>query len=188
MGDRGISIVHAVPGRIRLKISRLKRDPKYAVAIRDRLLTLPGVRRVEANPLTASVVVSYNDPATTLPALVPNLSEALQQFASPDLDRKEIEAILTSPSNGNGSHPPATPLATRINSWLGTMDESVDWVTGGNIDLRVLLPLSLFVLGIGRLLSSGNVQSPTWFDFLWFSFGTFVALNAGRVAQAGQPP
>lgn len=187
MGDRSISIVHAVPGRIRLKISRLKRDPKYAVAIRERLLSLPGIRRVEANPLTASVLVSYNESATTFPALVPNLSEALQQFASPDLDRRQIEAMLTTPSNGNGSHPPM-PLASRINSWLGTMDEGVDWVTGGNIDLRVLLPLSLFGLGVGRLFSSSNVQFPTWFDLLWFSFGTFVALNAGRMVQAEHPP
>jgi hypothetical protein len=187
MGDRGIAIVHAVPGRIRLKISRLKRDPKYAVAIRDRLLALPGIRSVEANPLTASVVVSYNA-ETTLPALVPSLSEAFHAFAFPNLDRKEVEAMLTAPANGNGSHAPSTPLASRIHSWLGTMDESVDWVTGGNLDLRVLLPLSLFVLGVGRLVSSSNVQFPTWFDFLWFSFGTFVALNAGRAAQVAHPP
>jgi hypothetical protein len=187
MGERSISIVHAVPGRIRLKISRLKRDPKYAVTIRDRLLSLPGIRQVEANPLTASVLVSYNESATTFPALVPNLSEALQQFANPDLDRKQIEAMLTAPRNGNGAHPPV-PLANRINSVLGTMDEGVDWVTGGNVDLRVLLPLSLFVLGVGRLLSSSNVQFPTWFDLLWFSFGTFVALNAGRVVQVEHPP
>jgi len=186
MADRGVAIVHAVPGRIRLKISRLKRDPKYAVAIRDRLLSLPGIRRVEANPLTASVVVSYNESATTFPALLPNLSEALQAFAFPDLDRREVEAMLTAPSNG--SHPSPTPLANRIYSVLGTVDEGVDWVTGGSADLRVLLPLSLFGLGIGRLLSSSSVQFPTWFDLIWFSFGTFVALNAGRLAQAEHPP
>jgi hypothetical protein len=186
MGDRGIAIVHAVPGRIRLKISRLKRDPKYAVTIRDRLLALPGIRRVEANPLTASVVVSYNESATTFPALVPSLSEAFQAFAFPDLDRREVEAMLTVPSNG--VHAAPTPLATRIYSVLGTADDSVDWLTGGNIDLRVLLPLSLFGLGVGRLLSSGTVQFPTWFDLIWFSFGTFVALNAGRLAHVEHPP
>ena len=186
MGERSVAIVHAVPGRIRLKISRLKRNPAHAATIRDRLLALPGVRRVEANPLTASVVVSYNEGATTLPALVPNLSEALQALVFPNLDRKEVEAMLTAPSNGAHSSP--VPLANRIYSVLGSVDESVDWVTAGNLDLRVLLPVSLFALGVGRLLTSSNVPVPTWFDLLWFSFGTFVALNAGRLAQAEHPP
>jgi hypothetical protein len=186
MADRGIAIVHAVPGRIRLKISRLKGDSTYAGAVRDRLLALPGILHVETNTLTASVVVSYNESTTTFPALVTNLSGAFHVFAFPELDRREIESMLTAPSNG--AHPSPTPLANRICRVLGTVDESVDWVTGGSLDLRVLLPLTLFILAMGRLLSSSSVQFPTWFDLLWFSFGTFVALNLPLAEQLERPP
>jgi hypothetical protein len=49
-------------------------------------------------------------------------------------------------------------------------------VTGG-IDLKLLLPLTLFVLGVRGLLVAQKVPFPAWYDLLWFAFGTYFMLN-----------
>ena len=184
MGDARVKVAHAVPGRIRLRIPRIKNDCDYAANVRVRLGALPGITSVEANPVTGSVVVTYDDAETSLPDLVPDLSEEFHRHLFPDVDRSQIESMLCASPNGSTTAP---PLARRIYSVLGTVDHGLGLATGGSLDLRVLLPVSLFVLGIGRLLSHSNVPTPTWFDLLWFSFGTFVALNAPS-APVAQPP
>ncbi|HEV3104647.1 MAG TPA: hypothetical protein VGZ01_03035 [Trinickia sp.] len=55
---------HLVPGRLRVKLARLKRnEAKARLAVRQ-LRTLDGVRDVSANTLTGSLVVRF-DPAVT---------------------------------------------------------------------------------------------------------------------------
>ncbi len=184
MAEARVTIVHAIPGRIRVRIPRIKNDPDYAAQTRERLRALPGITGVEANSVTASVVVTYDEAATTFPELIPGLSETFHTYLFPELDRARIESMLRSSPNGSGT---TTPLAKRIYSFFGTVDQGVGHATAGNLDLRILLPVTLFMLGVGRLLSQNNVPTPTWFDFLWFSFGTFMALNAPFPAAA-QPP
>jgi hypothetical protein len=59
---------------------------------------------------------------------------------------------------------------------LGSLNVGVGKVTGG-MDLKVLLPVALFCLGIRSLVASEKLPFPAWYDFLWFAFGTFLALN-----------
>ena len=44
-------------------------------------------------------------------------------------------------------------------------------------DFGTLLPLALAVLGIRSLLVSEKLLSPSWHDYLWFSFSTYFILN-----------
>jgi hypothetical protein len=141
MGIPGIRVVHAIPGRVRLKIISLRDNPELAREIRARLAGLQGIRRVEANPLTGSLLVLY--------------------------DPEEI-----------------TSLAGGFSTALGALNARVGNVTGG-IDLRLLLPLTLFALGIRGLLVASKVPVPTWYDLLWFSFGTYFMLN--RPESRGAP-
>jgi hypothetical protein len=184
MGDAGIKIVHAIPGRIRLRIPQIREDPEYGDGVRERLLALPGIRTVAVSPPSASVVVTYDD-ATSLPALVPGVSEVLQAVVLPGTERREIESMLR--GSPNGSTPSSKSLADQIVGFFGTVDAGVGQVTAGSVDLRILLPLSLFALGLGRLITQSSTPVPTWFDFIWFSFGTFMALNV-TAGSAGQAP
>jgi hypothetical protein len=45
------------------------------------------------------------------------------------------------------------------------------------MDLKVLVPLLLFGLGIRSLIKSEKLPAPTWYDFLWFALGTYFMLN-----------
>jgi hypothetical protein len=171
MGIGGFQVVHAIPGRVRVKISRLKEDPALAREVQERLTAVHGIQQVEVNPVTGSVLVLYD--RTVLESLDSLLSLGAE-FNSliPDLELSKLEDWLGS-ANGDGT---ATPIAERLGTFFGAVNAKVGASTGG-VDLKLLLPLALFVLGVRGLAVAGKGVFPTWYDLLWFAFGTFFILN-----------
>jgi Heavy metal associated domain 2 len=172
MGIAGIRVVHAIPGRLRLKIAQLRDNPELARELYERLSGRRGIQRVEANALTGSVLVLYDAEEITSLESVLALAETLTPLF-PELDMQEIEKWLTPSGDGSGSN---ASLADGITTAVGALNAGVGKVTGG-IDLTLLLPLTLFVLGIRGLLVAQKVVFPAWYDLLWFSFATFLMLN-----------
>jgi hypothetical protein len=175
MGIAGIKVVHAIPGRIRVKISRIKEDPALARELQERLSAARGIERAEVNPITGSVLVLYDK--TELASLDSLLSVAGwfgPLFA--DFEFSELEDWLAS-ANGDGAN---TPFAEHLSAIFGSLNAKIGQTTGG-IDLKLLLPLTLFLLGIRGVLVAGKGVFPTWYDLLWFAFGTFFMLNPGVV-------
>lgn len=187
MGGGDIRVVHAIPGRIRLKIQKLKNDPASAKEVVARLRKLPGIDRVEVNPVTGSVVVSYGGGTSGSEEITPGLSEAFGSTLFPGIDPTELRRQLS--HRGNGSASP-TPLANRIQRFLGGIDHGVGRASRGTIDLRVLVPVALFCAGLAIISTSGTLPVPTWYDLIWASFVTFVALNqvAGREGTLSHEP
>jgi hypothetical protein len=174
----GVKVVHAIPGRVRLKVTRVKDNPGLAAALEDGLSAIEGVRWVEVNPRTGSVLVLYEVGSQVPRAAWRRLSDALTPLV-PGLDVEDLEARLARGAGGESS--PAPPLDGHVSGLFGTLNASLSRVTGG-VDLALLVPLALLFLGIRELLVSDKVRSPAWYDFLWFAFGTFIALN-----PAGEP-
>jgi hypothetical protein len=56
-----VNFAHHVPGRLRVRISRLKRDMAAAQALRTELLQVEGVSSVSARTATGSIVIHYDD-------------------------------------------------------------------------------------------------------------------------------
>jgi Heavy metal associated domain 2 len=172
MGIAGIRVMHAIPGRVRVKITQLRDNPELAREIGERLSGVRGIQRIEANPLTGSLLVLYDaEEMTSLESLFA-LSDTMTSLF-PGLDMAQIEAWLSQSSNGSGA---TASLAGSISSGLGALNARVGKATGG-IDLKLLLPLTLFVLGVRGLLVATKVPIPAWYDLLWFAFGTFFMLN-----------
>jgi hypothetical protein len=178
----GIELRHAIPGRVRLRFPALKGEPDLSREVQKQLATLPVVRHVEVNPVTGSVLVLY-DPADS--AAIAQLGRLM----IPDLD---LDA-LPGPdglerANGVVSASPAEAVA----AFTRRLNERLEAATGGTVDLRFILPASLFAGGLLRLVASRKVPSPTWYDFLWFAFGTYFTLNRGQdpdtPAEPAQPP
>jgi hypothetical protein len=59
--------VHALPGRLRVKVAGIKKSPETAGTVEQALRREPGVTAVGANPVTGSVLVHF-DPSRTCPA------------------------------------------------------------------------------------------------------------------------
>lgn len=51
--------IHHVPGRLRIRTPRLKRDALHAEAAEAFVLTIEGVTAARANSMTGSITVSY---------------------------------------------------------------------------------------------------------------------------------
>jgi hypothetical protein len=176
MGIGGIKIVHAMPGRVRVKISRVKEDSALAQAVQERLAAVQGIQRVEVNPITGSVLVLYDATALEPFDALVSLAEWFTPLF-PECDLREFDAWFAASGHANGAD---APFAERLSAVFGSLNVQVGKTTGG-ADLKLLLPLTLFLLGIRGVLVAGKGVFPTWYDLLWFAFGTFFMLNPGIV-------
>jgi hypothetical protein len=168
-----IRVVHAIPGRIRLKVAQVRENPALASELQMRLATVHGIKQVEVNPRTGSVLMLYEAQNTASPDALDALAESLTTLF-PGFDPKD--AATWQPSSTNGGSP-APFLAGGISSFFGALNSGVQQVTGGNADLKIFLPLALFLFGARGLLVSEKLTFSTWYDLFWFSLGTFFMLN-----------
>jgi hypothetical protein len=175
MGIGGIRVVHAIPGRIRVKIARLKENPLLAQEIQAQLSTVQGIQSVEVSPVTGSVLVLYDRTISTSVGSLLSLASWLSPLF-PDIEFGKFEDWLSS-ANGNGN---ATPFTERLASFFEGLNTKVGETTGG-VDLKLLLPLTLFLLGMRGVLTASKGVFPTWYDLLWFAFATFFMMNPGIV-------
>ena len=75
--EKDVQIVHALPGRVRLKVHRLKHNIAYAADIQRHLLEVPGITHLEANPQTGSLLILYDPSVLEVLALHPSVSACL---------------------------------------------------------------------------------------------------------------
>lgn len=59
-----VEVVHRVPGRLRLALHGLKRQPRRARRVERAIAGLPGVTAASASPCTGRVLIQY-DPRRT---------------------------------------------------------------------------------------------------------------------------
>jgi hypothetical protein len=168
-----ITIAHTVPGRIRLKVPKLRDNETLATQLQERFAATASAQLVGTNTRTGSLVIHY-DPVTiaSLEAQQALLAPLAALFPADDLP--DLAASQAQAANGEGALP---PLAATIRSFFDNVNKTVDSVTGGNADLKVLVPSLLFGLGVRSLLQSEKLMSPAWYDFLWFAIGTYFMLN-----------
>ncbi len=66
---RGAVVVHAIPGRVRLRVARLAEEASYGGALEATLRRLPGVRGVRVAAGAASVIVEHDPEAVDVAAI-----------------------------------------------------------------------------------------------------------------------
>lgn len=75
--ERETQIVHALPGRVRLKLHRLKNNIADAAEIQRDLLKISGIKHVAANPQTSSLLIEYDHNIVEVLGLHPSVSSCL---------------------------------------------------------------------------------------------------------------
>ena len=84
-------VVHSSANRTRIKIPKVQRSYHNADVVKNALLTVPGVKDVQANPKTGSIIVEHEERAD----IIENIGEAIREVA-PDL-----LTVLTATSLGS---------------------------------------------------------------------------------------
>lgn len=67
---------HHIPGRLRVRAPRLKRDERAAATVRAQLERLPGVTSARVNVVTGSVTVTYDREAPVGDQVIDALAES----------------------------------------------------------------------------------------------------------------
>ncbi len=58
--EKDVQVVHALPGRVRIKLHRLKNNMPYAAEIQRDLRKVSGMKQVATNPQTGSLLLEYD--------------------------------------------------------------------------------------------------------------------------------
>jgi len=75
--EKDVQVVHALPGRVRLKLHRLKHNTSYAAEIQQDLLKVSGIKHLEAHPQTGSLLIEYDPNVLEALSLHPSVSSCL---------------------------------------------------------------------------------------------------------------
>jgi len=170
-----ISVVHFSPGRIRLRIPKLRGDESAAEALSRKLARIATVMHVHINTATASVLVLYDPEA-------PKASSALSSIAktvglpSDGLADHEVEKRLETAARGATQSGPS-PMSNLVKSFASILNRGVGKCTLGTMDLRFLVPAFLVGMGVHSALRSRPLPLPAWYNYFWFAFGIFRAYN-----------
>ena len=117
MALQGVYVSHAIPGRVRIKLPKVKGNPVLAAEIERRLAALRVIEGVEVSPLTGSVLLGYDprmlESLHTLKVSDPPVKEALEALPAlaelvginlQDIDVPAIEQWLQASTNGAKSN------------------------------------------------------------------------------------
>ncbi len=91
-----VGVMHAHPGRVRLKMPQIKKDPGFGGKVEQLLSPVPGIKKVQTNPLTGSLLVLYDPERIGSPEALEALEPVAESLAPyfPDLDLKRLAGWL----------------------------------------------------------------------------------------------
>jgi hypothetical protein len=139
----GVTIAHQLPGRIRLRIPEKRGDDAFFRQLREVAGSVPGIRQVEVNHRTGSVLVLH-DPDVPLLAM----SEAVGLRLETDTGTR--------------------PIVEQVGGGLQQIDTALRSVAGGQLDLRGVALIGLLGFGLYQL-ARGEVLAPAATLF-WYAF------------------
>lgn len=171
---RGAHVVHHIPGRLRVRLPKSRRDPRFFRDLQEFVQGLGGVRHVEVNPATGSILVQYEPEShDEVRALMQSAADADPFEAPPGLgDADELVEQIEKEAEFLGAH---SELALHVVKSMKSLNQTVREATDNTLDLKVLLPAAF---AVWAFFSVGvEVSTPLWVSLGIFSFNSFVALH-----------
>src|SRR5215510_3179814 len=134
MGTLPIQLLHFLPGRVRVRLPRLKGNASLAGEVERTLTALQGIRHVETSTTTGSVLVLYEPHLLTsldLEAVgsLMELADALG-LSFEEVDMDTLQHWLYAATNGTRAETP-TALGSNITAFFDNMNTGVTQITGG---------------------------------------------------------
>jgi hypothetical protein len=166
-----LQVVHASPGRLRLRVSREAVASGALEAAARSLATMSGIQAARLNRLASSLVIHYDPAALDEHGLLTALAVAGLPLAN--LEPSEAAYV------------PGSMVGHSIQDAFQTADERVGHATSGQLDLRTLVPLGFAALVLREILA-GRVTAPPWYNLAWWAFDSFYKLHLPRLSE--EPP
>jgi hypothetical protein len=139
-------VSHQTPHRVRVRVPGKRRNRTYFADLRDHLLRVPNVERVDVNPATASVLVHTRTSS--------HLLEMARQSELLDLEEAFAEE--------------SSSLLERAGLKVDYIEEQLKQLSGGQLDLRNAVFLALIVAALHQILR-GNIFHAPAATLLWYA-------------------
>jgi hypothetical protein len=175
-------VAHHIPGRMRVKLPRMKGRAAALDKIKQSVSKMPGVTSVDTNSTTGSVLVNYD--ASGFKAFQGTLADHAEQndlfsFKPPELT--EVDDIADKIEGEAEFLAEHSQLARSVLGVCKQLNEEVKRSTHNTVDLKVLVPLGLAVYAFTR--QDVNMATPLWVTLGMFAFNAFVSLHSHQQAQ-----
>jgi hypothetical protein len=169
-----VLVAHHVPGRLRLKVPGAPGAVQSLAEIEAGILELPGVSGVEVRPATGSIVIEYD--VDDAPDFVDTAAAFARALGISWIDLTPATTSSEGPFDSAAQLVPTpSELARVIIESFRSLNRELMQASDNAVDLRVLLPLAVTVLGARPGLAMQS--TPMWMTSLMFAFSSFVSLH-----------
>ena len=180
MPFRAATVVHALPGRVRMRVPLLHDRPTLAEAIAAAVGSVEGVSEVEVRAYTGSVLCTY-DPARVGEAgvvrAVRDAAASAGAEANAAAERRRLSRIAR-------RGPGVTKAAAGLFKGL---DADLLRATDGRLDLADTTVLTLLVIAGAKVVTTRTLPLPSWFDLLWYAYNVFSREERGAIERTPHP-
>jgi hypothetical protein len=150
----GVRIVHDIPGRTRLRTLGMKGRTEYFAELQRTLSEIKGVRRVEVNPRTESILIEHES----------EIQDVLREAEQRGYLRLDDSA--------------QEPYLANINRALVASDEKLRELSSGRLDFETVTFLSFVVGGLYQVTHGHGLPA----GVTLFRYAVELATSAGAEA------
>jgi hypothetical protein len=143
---------HASKGRLRLRIPSKKKDDAFFAQLQTILSPIPGLDRVQVNPLSGSLLILHSELPEELASLVKTLADPAPKR--------------------NSSGKPNT-IYQRVTGTFNQVNTRIQGFTKGELDVPTLSFIALVAMGIYQI-SRKNFVAPAWYTAFWYALNIFL--------------
>jgi len=170
-------VVHAVPGRLRVKLNREELTEEFSRELRASMTAVQGVQEVRTTPRTGSVVIHYDPAELDVGGLI-DLARTANLLA--------LDALAADPYAAK--RVPTSLTARRIKRTFHEVDVRLSELSSGRWDLRSVVPVAFGALAVRQIIRDfGELGAAPWYVLAWYAFDSFWKFNQER-HHAAEPP
>ncbi len=165
---------HHLPHRTRYRLARRHRDPATFKQIQNSITALPGVKNVELNERTGSVLIHHEEEPNILSLLGKTLDGIAIDLCVEALAGEEMLVVSGVPV-----------VANAIKSRLANINHYIAQRTHNYLDLKTLLPVLFLGAGIYQVFQNRTWwrQMPAWVLF-YYAFDSYIKFHGPGVGYA----
>jgi cation transport ATPase len=175
-----LQIAHQVPGRIRIKVPSVRRDPELLAEIERSFGAIPGIEEVMINPVTGSVVLKYDveehDEIHTRFTRHFNEYHADHASAHHRAPSTEMDALankIEEEANFLAEHSHA---AAAVVDFCRHCDRQIKLGSGNTFDLK--MGLCVGIVGVVVFGVGATAATPVWVALSLFGLNHFIEMRS----------
>jgi len=169
-------VAHHVKGRIRVRMPKAKRDRATLESVKNAITPMHGVKSVDVNHTTGSVIVHYDENAhDDFHSALTQHGEKHDLFMLAPPRMTEVDELAETIEKEAEFLAERSETARAIVDLVKGINAQIKKATNNSVDLQVLLPLGLAAYAFVGL--EADMATPLWVTLSLFSFNSFVSLH-----------